>query len=77
MDNNGSQLGFQANLVGKYPLLGRKHDLFLTPQSFTRKLDANWKQHTSTATYNVYGFNHNIAYPDFDAAPYRFLENEK
>ncbi|MBH5328786.1 TonB-dependent siderophore receptor [Eikenella sp. S3360] len=76
MDNNGSQFGLQANLVGKYRLLNREHDVFVTLNHTREKLHAHWRQHTSTANFNAYDFHHNIVYPDFNTGPYRFHEYE-
>lgn len=77
MDNDGSQFGIQANLVGKYPAFGRKHDLFITLNHSREKLNALWRQHEDNTTYNVYDFDHNITRPDFETGPYRFYETDK
>lgn len=76
MDNEGSQFGVQANLVGKYPTFGRKHDLFVTLNHTREKLNAHWRQFQNDNTYNAYKFDHNITYPNFESGPYRFHEYE-
>lgn len=76
MDNYGSQFGIQANLVGKYNVFNRKHDLFLTLNHTRETLHAHWRQHADTTVYDAYNFKHDIVRPDFETGPYRFLETE-
>lgn len=66
-NNDGKDLGFMARATGKYELLGRKHDLFVTLSASTQKEDSRWRRVTNSTQYNIWGFDHGvIANPDWN-----------
>ena len=66
-NNDGKDIGFMARATGKYELLGRKHDLFMTVSASSQKEDSRWRRVTNSTQYNIWGFDHSaIANPNWD-----------
>lgn len=55
-DNSGDQISYQANLTGKYSLLGREHDLFVTYNYSREKTDTRWRRVRNSDAFDPYTF---------------------
>ena len=65
-DNESDQTGFHVTLTGRYELFGRQHELF-TGLNYSRDvIDSRWRQYIDATAYDVFGFDGNIAQPDWD-----------
>nr|WP_314741684.1 TonB-dependent siderophore receptor [uncultured Haemophilus sp.] len=66
-DNKGDQISLQSNLTGKYELLGRKHDLFVTYTYKRETSDSRWRRIRNSTQFDPYSFNGSeIAEPRWD-----------
>lgn len=55
-DNEGDQITYQANLTGKYQLLGREHDIFITYNYSREKTETRWRRVRNSNAYDPYSF---------------------
>ncbi len=66
-DNKGDQITFQSNLTGKYSLLSRKHDVFLSYTYNRETADTRWRRVRNSDAYDPFDFTGaEIAQPNWN-----------
>lgn len=65
-DNEGKEIAWVSRITGKYPLLGRQHELFATLSISKQEEDSRWRRVLNSTAYNVWTFDPgSIAQPDW------------
>ncbi|MDO4636915.1 MAG: TonB-dependent siderophore receptor [Lautropia sp.] len=57
-DNDSKELAWQGRATGKYELLGRSHDLFVTLSLSRQEEDSHWRRVLAGKAYSVWNFDH-------------------